>query len=375
MPTSTAVKVEGAVVRIEGIDTYRVLEPLFECVRVVLSHRGEEYSADYIQGISGAAFRIAGICPCAPTCSFAMKTQDLPKLLGYDVEMLVCKGGGWERGETNPAGRLAKMAKKGVLPAEEDILDPDVRALRRRLQDLIDRTKEEVRRGRPVVFWNAFTTAEFDVVCGYDDEKKVFLGRGSYAGKGNGYAVAPETKSIMTALVGGCPTAILIGQKVREFDARAAELAALREAVKHGRSKQNCDETDPDKWRMLDGIACYDRWAREFAEPDHKRGPGDSYCYNIVRSTHRSAAGFLREIAPRYPQAKEQLLAAADRFEKEAGVLDSADKLLGWGPPREPDAARNRRVADILAQARDHYTAGIEQIERALDSIDARAGG
>ena len=67
---------EGRVV-VKGVDQYRVIEPLFEAVRVVLSHRGETYSPAYIQGISGAAFRIAGICPCAPTSSMAMGTMSL----------------------------------------------------------------------------------------------------------------------------------------------------------------------------------------------------------------------------------------------------------------------------------------------------------
>ena len=61
---------------IKGVDRYRVMDPWFEGTQVVLSFRGEPYSPEYIQGISGAGFRIAGICPCAPTCSFAM---DPPK--------------------------------------------------------------------------------------------------------------------------------------------------------------------------------------------------------------------------------------------------------------------------------------------------------
>ena len=52
---------------LQGVDRYRVTEPMFEGVRIILNYRGEQYSPEYIQGISGAAFRIAGICPCAPT--------------------------------------------------------------------------------------------------------------------------------------------------------------------------------------------------------------------------------------------------------------------------------------------------------------------
>ena len=48
---------------LQCVDRYRVVEPLFEGIRVILSYRGENYSPAYVQGISGAAFRVAGICP------------------------------------------------------------------------------------------------------------------------------------------------------------------------------------------------------------------------------------------------------------------------------------------------------------------------
>ncbi|NLG28498.1 MAG: hypothetical protein GX557_11350 [Chloroflexi bacterium] len=48
---------------LQSVDRYRVMEPMFEGIRVILNYRGEPYTAAYIQGISGAAFRVAGICP------------------------------------------------------------------------------------------------------------------------------------------------------------------------------------------------------------------------------------------------------------------------------------------------------------------------
>src|SRR5574340_1011307 len=54
---------------IDGVDRFRVREPNFEGVRIVLDFLGDKYTPAYIQGISGAAFRIAGICPCAPNRS------------------------------------------------------------------------------------------------------------------------------------------------------------------------------------------------------------------------------------------------------------------------------------------------------------------
>ncbi len=75
---------------IPNVDAYRVTEPLYEPVRVVLTARGEPYSAAYVQGVSGGAFRTSGPCPCAPTCpefSAGMETAELAALFGYRVEV------------------------------------------------------------------------------------------------------------------------------------------------------------------------------------------------------------------------------------------------------------------------------------------------
>jgi hypothetical protein len=53
---------------IHNIEPYQVVEPMYEGIRVILSHRGVLYSPAYVQGISGAAFHVGGICPCAPQC-------------------------------------------------------------------------------------------------------------------------------------------------------------------------------------------------------------------------------------------------------------------------------------------------------------------
>ena len=129
----------GIAVILRGVDHYRVADPLAEAVRVVISYRGEPYSAAYVQGISGMAFRLAGPCPCAPTCSAPMEPEGLVRLFGYEAERF-------------PLGEK----------------EAEVQA---RLPEMLRRVKEEIHAGRPVIVWHAFTTAEFDVVCGFDDEK------------------------------------------------------------------------------------------------------------------------------------------------------------------------------------------------------------
>jgi len=323
---------EAEHVGLQNVDRYRVVEPMFEALRVVLNYRGEPYSPAYIQGISGAAFRFGGPCPCAPTCSVSRQPPELVRLLGYEATEAIL---GWR--------------------------DDDVSA---EMQALIPRIKESLRAGRPVPVWHAFTTAEWDVVAGYDDAKGVFLGGGSSAGLDE-YAEAPQTRAQEATKI--CPAfgALFIGKKTGPFDARAAELSALREAVRHARDRT---ETHTPGRPDLEGLRAYDRWTAKFQQPGAKRAGGDSYCHGVYRTTHRAAGDFLREIAPHYEPAKEPLLAAARAFHAEADALDSAGKLIGWESPTE-DAGRNEKLWPILARARDHYARGVAEVEKALASV------
>jgi hypothetical protein len=318
---------------LSGVDRYRITEPLFEAVRVALSHRGEAFSPDYIQGVSGAAFRIGGICPCAPTCTSAMSTQELVELLGYEAEPLALPG---------------EDENRTALAAE-----------------MVAQTKRSIDAGRPVLVWHAFSMYEWDVVCGYDEARSVFLGRASYLGLDE-LAEAPQTRATTCDI---CPGALFIGEKVRPFDADQAERAALEEAVHHAHSQMNRTKLDSDEWVFLEGLLCYDRWVSDFESPAKTRGPGDSYCHGVYRSSHRAAAGFLTEIASKHPTVQQYLLAAADHFTKEANILDSGEAMLSWKAPEGPDVDRNQRTADLLRMARSEYAAGIASIEMALANM------
>jgi hypothetical protein len=351
---------------IEGVGRYKVLEPLFECVRVTLSYHGVEYSPEYIQGISGAAFRIAGICPCAPTCSFAMSTHELPELLGFETKHVTLEscGADWDK-----LVALAEKSKEGRLPAETELSDPDLKTVRLALIDLLSQVKEEIRSGRPAVLWNAFTIAEYDVVTGFDESTGELLGFGSYGAKSTEYAKAPQFNMMTAAHVGGWPAAVLIGVKKTDVDRRAVEISALKEAVLHAHSDKNADKLEQEEWVLLEGLRCYDRWIADWSKPDKIRDAGDAYCYGIYRETHRAASGFLREIAQHHPSATTDLQQAADSFKAEADALMGGETLLWWDSPEGPDADRNQRVKEILEEARHHYASGIKNIENALATM------
>lgn len=270
----TTIKGENCRMVLQSIDKYRVTEPMFEGVRIILSFLGERYSPAYIQGISSAAFRIAGICPCAPTCcaigeptdlsrlrSAATQPIDLLKLLGYESEHFTLS---------------------------ENNFDPEIR-----INEMVKRVKDEIRKGHPVLVWNAFTYAEWDVVAGFDDNEEMFFGRGSYAGL-NEYAKESYKRA---KELQGIPAlgAIYIGPKTGSFNSYQAEKLALEETVRHARSKNLNEQVCGNKWTFLEGIQCYNHWVDDFKNPQKARGPGDSYCYTVYRSTHRAAGSFLRK--------------------------------------------------------------------------------
>lgn len=324
---------------LEGVDSYQVVDPMFESARVVMTYLGEPYSSAYVQGISGSAFRIGGICPCAPTCACAMDTQDLLRTFGYEFEHLsLCEEG----------------------------MDPE-----REVHEVIARVKDHIRAGRPVLVWHAFTTAEWDVVCGFDDETHQFVGRGSYAGL-DGYATADQGRMATCGAI--CPPfgAILVGDKTGTYDARAAEVAALEEAVAHAHSTENLDKAGGEQWVMLYGLACYDRWIRDF-EVDPPRLPtmGDRYCFGVNRMTHRAADGFLRQLAAKHPGTEAHLERAAECFLAEADALNESAEMLfpGWELPVEASRKVNDVVAALLRTARDKYARGIDEIEVALRTL------
>jgi hypothetical protein len=340
-----AVHAGGETVVLEGVDHYRVCEPMFEGLRVVLAQRGETYSPAYIQGISGAAFRIAGICPCAPTCNGAMSPQDLLRLIGYEFEECTLTGEG--------------------IDAQRDV--PKV----------VERVKQEIRAGRAVLVWHAFTNAEWDVVSGFDDEKAEFLGFGSYTAGHPDVWRAAHTR--MAKAVEICPAygALLIGRKTGEFDARAAELSALEEAIRHCHSPRDPElDNAGDKeapWKFRKGKACYDAWGHNYrANPGKVPEAGDRYCLGVYRSTHRMAAEFLREIAPKYPPAAEHFGKAAALFGEEADALDRCYERLcgGWEGWKEPNPEKAENMAEALQIARKRYGAAVKEIERGLREID-----
>lgn len=319
--------------KILSIDKFRYYEPLFEGVRIILNNLGESYTPEYIQGISGAAFKIAGWCPSRPTCVYDRWTPDFIRYLGYEVKEYPCFD---ENGN--------------------DITD-----------SMIEAVKKQIDSGKPALVWHAFTNAEYDVVCGYDEEARQFIGRGTYIGNGDDYARETWERAKTCDI---CPAfgAIIIGNNILDCNSKEAEKNSLVNAVKHARKYEDAE----DPCVTDEGIRFYYRWAEEFTEEGRERGIADCYCYGVYSSVRKAAVTYLRELAKKYNgETSECLKNAAASFERETKELDKAWPYVSWESPEGIDEERSKHLAPILREAAIQYEKGIEHLESALQLLNS----
>lgn len=318
---------------INGVTNFEAAEANFEALRLALNYLGENYTSSYFHGIAGTAFRIGGICPCAPTCTLAIHPQQLIKLLGYEYE---------------------------EFPYDDNAKDAA-------LEKMIKAVCESIDNDVPALIWHAFTNSEWDVVTGYDEIEKAFFGRGSYVGNIGDYAKKPWGNTLNTFASNGV-MALIIKRGSGVLDKRNAEIAAIKEAVRHANDSENMDKLGGSDWVFLQGKAAYTRWAHDFSKSDHARGLGDAYCIGIYSSCHALAGAFLRGIAPDYPEVSGILTEASQLFDREAGCLEQLLPLLGWKSP-EIDAQRNEKATALLREAAEFYSSGIEKLSIAVEKM------
>lgn len=306
------------------IDKYRYYDPLFESVRIVLDYISNDYSAEYIQGISGAAFKISGGCPSRPTCICDMWTPDFIKYLGYKIKEYPC------------------FDENGT-----DISDTMIKAV-----------KEQLDGGKPVLVWHAFTNEEWDVVCGYNEITKQFIGRGTYRNSDD-YAVESWDRAKTSGV--GAFGAIIIEDKLFDINKKEAEIKSIENAVRHAR-KESEDG--------IEGIQFYKNWISIYSAKGADRGVADAYCYDVYSSVRFAGVKYLKDIAVNYnDECKNFLQKAADSFESEANALAEARPYLSWNSPWGVDEERSAKLVPILKKAASSYETAVEYLEKVLNTI------
>ncbi|MCL2665858.1 MAG: AraC family transcriptional regulator [Defluviitaleaceae bacterium] len=301
-----------------NVDEYRCYDPLFEGARIILNMMGENFTTEYVQGISGSAFKIAGGCPSCPTSVYDMWPHKLIRLLGYETKHYPCF----------------------------DKSNADVTA------EMVEAVKKSVDCGRPALVWNAFSVAEYDVVCGYNNDTKQFIGRCAAKGAGD-YAREPwdRAKTCSCAPVFG---AIIVGEKKSAFDENEAERMSIINAVKHAKSENSGE-----------GLKFYRKWIKEYTSEGKERGVADAYCYDMYSSVRKAAPVYLHALAYKHDGSVSDMLHfAAACFEKEAAELEKARPFLSWNSNWGVDEARSKSLAPILKEAAEQYKKGMEYLGR-----------
>ena len=312
-----------------NVDYYRYYDPLFEGVRIILSNMGEKYSPEYILGISGSVFKIAGGCPSRPTCIYDRWTPDFLRYLGFDITELPCYD-----------------------QESKDITETMIAGVKRHIDE-----------GKPALVWHAFTNAEWDVVCGYDEDTKQFIGRGTYLGFDDYHREAWNRAA--TCDVAPTFGAILINSRKSPLNEREAEIASLEAAVKHAHHDLNDGDVTGE------GIKFYKHWADEYSHEGKERGVADAYCYDVYHSVRKAAVVYLREIGRKYGGSiLENLQYAAVHFEHEVELLAQARSYLSWESPWGVNEERSIKLAPILKEASENYERGIGYIEKTLECFN-----
>jgi len=308
-----------------NIDKYRYYDPLFEGVRIILSYLGERYSPEYLLGISGSVFKIAGGCPSRPTCVCDFWPPDFFRYLGYEVREYPC--------------------------VDEDGND--------KTDEMIEAVKKHIDSGKPALVWHAFTPEEWDVVCGYDNEAKQFIGRGTHKGLDDYHRESWDRAK--TSNVHGFG-AILVYNKITEMDEMEAELNSLKNAVAHSRKKL----AEGQQYFEAEGIEFYHQWAEGYTKEGRERGVADAYCYDTYLSVRKAAVKYLRELAVKYYSTRDNFEYAAASFQREVDELERARPYLSWDSPWGIDENRSKHLAPILKAAADYYEKAMEYLEKVL---------
>ena len=298
------------------IDSYKYYDPVIEGARVVLNALGENYTPEYISGISGSAFKIAVGCPSCPTCVIDFWPPAFFNHMGYEATEYPCSG--------------------------DD-----------KCEAMINAVKSSIDGGKPAIVWHAFREEEWDVVCGYDQEEKQFIGWGTY-GYGE-YRREPWDRAKTSGVYGF--GAVIVGEKTSALNEQEAEISSLKKAVEHAR-KESVD---------FEGILGYKKWVEMYSKPGADRGVACAYCHETYSSVRKAAVVYLNGLAVKYGgNAAVHLKNAASYFDKEAGELGKASPYITWSSPWGVDEERSKKLAPILKAASEQYEKGIESIEKAL---------
>lgn len=247
---------------------------------------------------------------------------------------------------------------------------------------MIAAIKESLAAGRPVIACGIVGPPEAGIVAGYDHGGATLLGHSYFppGKKGNDYFVRTDWYAQCTKDLGiwtdvpgrrqETPGLIVLGQRKPRPSARQQLVAALAWAVDLARVSRRSHLPD-----HVCGLAAYDAFAvalevdADYPKDNPRVLETRAMVYSdqmMMLADRRHAAGYLRAAARAFPEAAEDLLAAAESlpdFERVPGLwpwkshfYQDAEVQQGLADPqlRRALAAKVRQCAALESRAVDH---------------------
>jgi hypothetical protein len=230
--------------------------------------------------------------------------------------------------------------------------------------EVLERMREAIDQGRPVISFDLLGLPEYGLAVGYDgdrlacltlnnDEEPAWMETADWP---------PEVHRQFTRA-----EAITVLDVAPDFDRRRAETASLRFAVEHFWAPSS-----RDSW-LMHGVNAYQFWAATLASslPLHGVNPGVGHSYNlmVLQRARRDAAAYLAELAGRYPEAPS-LAAAAARYGEVAAIVEEGTQLLPFPGMSGLEVPETRKgLADVLRRAMAAERQGVDEIEKALRAL------
>lgn len=213
------------------------------------------------------------------------------------------------------------------------------------------RTVESIDDGRPAILWDA-VYPEFYLAVGYDADRLEYIVQGPGAELTDGRV--PYIRLGMNT----CQVWALYPAPKTKVDRAAARELALRGAVTWQRWPNPSDA----QWTF--GGEAWAVWMAAFQEDELAHASDQlSFTHHVFAECRRYAAAFLAELGPDYAEA-------AAAYRRVAAALDAV--CAAWPyPGPAPAVAERRRLASLLAQARDAEADGVLALDAELSHARA----
>lgn len=164
---------------------------------------------------------------------------------------------------------------------------------------------------------------------------------------------------------------VMVYDRPSAADEREMHLTALRNAVAYAHAKRYAkdDERNANRRATPHGFAAYDVWQQAFTSADVPVN-GSHHHLEMLMYRRVAAAAYLRELVGFFPEAAEQLEAAASHYDREMKSLNPLHDLCNAACERDAWRAEDRANAgECIGDALQADKAAIACVEAALTSI------